>query len=119
MILDKTYVYSTEAKWVEWNGLAEVINIIPFYTTEECLKVEGRIHTYIREHRINGMYNKDGNEIWELFEADFDKINEAIETYVTGWRTSKWNADEMNNEYEIEGPKLCNPIEYKIIKFGQ
>jgi hypothetical protein len=116
MILDKTYVYSDEEKWAEWNGLAEVINIIPFYTTEECVKVESRIHTYIREHRINGMYNKDGNEVWELFEADFDKINEAIETYVTGWRTSKWNGDEMNNEYEDNGPKMCNPIEYKIIK---
>ena len=37
---------------------------------------------------------KKGNEL--LFsnllnrnKADFDKINEAIETYVTGWRTSK------------------------------
>jgi hypothetical protein len=116
MILDKTYVYSNDEKWVEWNALAEVINIIPFYTPEECYKVESRIHTYIRDYRIFGLITKEGNEVCELFQVPFEKINEAIEEYVTGWRTSKWDSEEMNNEYEIEGPKLCNPIEYKIIK---
>ena len=100
MIMDKTYITSKEKKWVEWNDLAEVINIIPFYTTEECVKVEGRIHTYLRDYRINGLMSKGGTEVWELFEAPFEKINEAIETYVTGWRVSKWDDNEMNNEYE-------------------
>jgi hypothetical protein len=98
MILDKTYVYSNEDRWTEWNELAEVINIIPFYTTEECLKVESRIHTYIRDYKISGIYNKEGGEVCELFETPFELLNEAIETYVTGWRISKWNDDEMNNE---------------------
>ena len=101
MILDKTYVYSTEEKWVEWNELAEVINIIPFYTTEECVKVEGRIHTYIRDYRITGIKTKEGNDVWELFDAPFEKINEAIEIYATGWRTLKWDDDEMNNHYDF------------------
>jgi hypothetical protein len=101
MILDKTYVYSKEEKWMQWNQLAEIINIIPFYTREECVKVEGRIHAYIRDYRITGIKTKEGNDVWELFDAPFEKINEAIEIYATGWRTLKWDDSEMNNHYDF------------------
>ena len=116
LVLKQEYIPSKDLNWVEWNEYAEIINIIPFYTIDECVRVESRIHTYIRDYRINGIFTKGNNEAWELFNAPFELINEAIETYVTGWRTSKWNADEMNNEYEDNGPKMCNPIEYKIVK---
>jgi hypothetical protein len=99
LILQKTYVCSNEEKWVEWNNLVEIINVIPFYTTQECEKVESRIHSYIRDYRVQGIKNSTGGTVLELFEAPFEKINEAIETYVTGWRTLKWDSNEMNNEY--------------------
>jgi len=101
LILQKTYAYSNDDNWVEWNRLAEVINIIPFYTTEECIRVESRIHTYIRDYRISGLYNREGNEVCELFDAPFEKINEAIEIYATAWRSLKWDDDEMNNYYDF------------------
>jgi hypothetical protein len=99
LVLKKRYVESDEPKWIEWNQRAEVINMIPFYTWEECIKVESRIHKYIREYRIEGIKSKGGGEAEEMFEADFDIIKEAIETYVTGWRLLKWNEDEMTNYY--------------------
>ena len=115
LVLNKGYITSKELKWIEWNEWAEVINMIPFYTIDECIKVESRIHTYIRDYRISGIFTKGNNEAWELFDAPLELVNEAIENYVTGWRTSKWNEDEMNNEYN-NGPTLCNPTQYQIIK---
>lgn len=119
LVLKKEYVTSDEEKWVEWNTLAEVINMIPFYTWDECVGIESRIHKYIRDYKIKGLITKAGNEVEEMFEADFEKINEAIETYVTGWRTLKWSSDEMNNDYGY-----CKPIPYSIqysqyCKFGE
>ncbi len=99
LILEKSYAYSDKDKWVEWNDLAEVINIIPFYTYEECVRVESRIHAFIKDYRINGLINKEGNKITELFDAPFEKITEAIELYATGWRSLKWDSNEMNNSY--------------------
>jgi hypothetical protein len=97
LILEKSYAYSDKDKWVEWNDLAEVINIIPFYTYDECVRVESRIHAYIKDYRIEGLVNKKGNKICELFDAPFEKINEAIDTYTTGWRSLNWDSTEMNN----------------------
>ncbi len=99
LVLKKEYIHSKEPKWIEWNESAEIVNMIPFYTWEECVRVESIIHKYIWDSRIEGIKSKGGGEAYELFEADFDKIKEAIETYVTGWRTIKWNSDEMNNYY--------------------
>jgi transcriptional regulator with XRE-family HTH domain len=114
LVLTKDYIYSKESKWVEWNESAEIVNMIPFYTWEECIKVESIIHKYIRDIRIEGIKSKGGSEATELFEADFGKINEAIETYVTGWRTIKWNLDEMNNDYGT-----CYTYPFSIVRYNR
>lgn len=113
LVLTKEYIYSNESKWVEWNESAEIVNMIPFYTWEECVKVESIIHKYIRDTRIEGIKSKSGGEASELFEADFEKINEAIEMYVTGWRTIKWNLDEMNNYYGT-----CYTHPFSIVRYN-
>jgi hypothetical protein len=113
LVLTKEYIYSNESKWIEWNESAEIVNMIPFYTWEECIKVESIVHKYIKDIRIKGIKSKSGGEASELFEADFDKINEAIETYVTGWRTIKWNLDEMNNYYGT-----CYTHPFSIVRYN-
>ena len=107
------YIDSEDPKWVEWNESAEIINIIPFYTVNECTKVESRIHTYLRDYRIEGIKSKSGGEAWELFNAPFEKINEGLYTYVTGWRLSKWDSNQMNNDYGY-----CKSIPFSILKFS-
>ena len=114
LVLTKEYIYSNESKWVEWNESAEIVNMIPFYTWEECIKVESIVHKYIRDIRIEGIKSKGGGEASELFEADFEKINEAIEMYVTGWRTIKWNLDEMNNYYGT-----CYTYPFSIVRYNR
>ena len=114
LVLKKEYIHSNEPKWIEWNESAEIINMIPFYTWEECIRVESIIHKYIGDTRIEGIKSKGGGEACELFEADFDKIKEAIETYVTGWRTIKWNSDEMNNYYGT-----CYNHPFSIVRYNR
>lgn len=112
LVMKQKYVDSNEEKWIEWLEKAEVVNFIPFYTFDECVAVESRIHKYIRDYKIKGLKTKAGNEVKELFEADFEKVNEAIQTYVTGWRVLKWNSDEMNNDYGN-----CLSVPYSITSY--